>query len=74
MNKLTLIKPVLDQIPNLSAPFRKEVLAAVISGGGAIGACGGGTLSRLNRNYDIISGVSTGSQPFSEPYFCGTGE
>lgn len=33
----------------------------VISGGGSWGAYGGGTLARINGNYDIIVGVSTGS-------------
>lgn len=32
-----------------------------ISGGGAWGACGAGTLAALNKEYDLISGVSTGS-------------
>jgi predicted acylesterase/phospholipase RssA len=35
--------------------------AAMISGGGSWGAFGGGTLSRLNNDYDTIVGVSTGS-------------
>jgi hypothetical protein len=35
--------------------------AALISGGGSWGAYGGGTLARLNRDYDTIVGVSTGS-------------
>ena len=35
--------------------------AAVISGGGSWGAYGGGTLARLNADYDTIVGVSTGS-------------
>lgn len=33
----------------------------VISGGGSFGALGGGTLACLDRQYDFISGVSTGS-------------
>jgi NTE family protein len=35
--------------------------AALISGGGAWGAFGGGTLARINGDYDAIIGVSTGS-------------
>lgn len=35
--------------------------AALISGGGSWGAFGGGTLARLNIDYDIIVGISTGS-------------
>jgi len=35
--------------------------ACVISGGGAWGAYGGGTLARINGDYDTIVGVSTGS-------------
>jgi len=35
--------------------------ACVISGGGAWGAYGGGTLARINANYDLVVGVSTGS-------------
>lgn len=35
--------------------------AALISGGGSWGAFGGGTLARLNQDYDTIVGVSTGS-------------
>ncbi len=35
--------------------------ALLISGGGAWGAYGGGTLQRLNREYDTVIGVSTGS-------------
>jgi predicted patatin/cPLA2 family phospholipase len=35
--------------------------AAVISGGGSWGAYGGGTLARINGDYDTIVGVSTGS-------------
>ncbi|MDO1449565.1 patatin-like phospholipase family protein [Rhodocytophaga aerolata] len=59
MNKL--IAPVLDQFPNLAPVDRMPVHALVISGGGALGALGGGTLARLNKDYQIISGVSTGS-------------
>jgi NTE family protein len=33
----------------------------VISGGGAFGACGAGTIAALDKPYQIISGVSTGS-------------
>jgi len=33
----------------------------LISGGGAWGAYGGGTLARINRKYDAVVGVSTGS-------------
>jgi predicted patatin/cPLA2 family phospholipase len=35
--------------------------AALISGGGSWGAFGGGTLARINTNYDVVVGVSTGS-------------
>jgi NTE family protein len=35
--------------------------AALISGGGAWGAFGGGTLAKINGDYDTIVGVSTGS-------------
>ena len=35
--------------------------AVVISGGGAYGAYGAGTLAALNKKYDLISGVSTGA-------------
>jgi len=35
--------------------------AALISGGGSWGAFGGGTLARINKDYDIIVGISTGS-------------
>lgn len=35
--------------------------ACVISGGGSWGAFGGGTLARINKNYNTIIGVSTGS-------------
>jgi NTE family protein len=35
--------------------------ACIISSGGAWGAFGGGTLARINKNYDTIVGVSTGS-------------
>ena len=35
--------------------------ACLISGGGAWGAYGGGTLERINGDYDTVIGVSTGS-------------
>jgi predicted patatin/cPLA2 family phospholipase len=35
--------------------------AALISGGGSWGAYGGGTLQKINGNYDTVIGVSTGS-------------
>jgi len=35
--------------------------AALISGGGSWGAYGGGTLARINGNYDTVIGVSTGA-------------
>lgn len=35
--------------------------ACVISGGGSWGAYGGGTLARINEDYDTVVGVSTGS-------------
>jgi predicted patatin/cPLA2 family phospholipase len=33
----------------------------VISGGGAFGACGAGTLAALNKPYELVAGVSTGA-------------
>jgi predicted acylesterase/phospholipase RssA len=39
----------------------KNKNALLISGGGSWGAYGGGTLARLNKEYDTIVGVSTGS-------------
>ena len=39
----------------------KKKRACVISGGGSWGAYGGGTLARLNNEYDVVVGVSTGS-------------
>ena len=33
----------------------------VISGGGAWGAFGAGTLARINEDYDIVAGISTGA-------------
>jgi predicted acylesterase/phospholipase RssA len=36
-------------------------VGCLISGGGAWGAFGGGTLARINANYDVVIGVSTGS-------------
>jgi NTE family protein len=35
--------------------------ALLISGGGSWGAFGGGTLARLNKEFDMVVGVSTGS-------------
>ncbi len=35
--------------------------AAVISGGGSMGAYGAGTLAALNKDYDLVCGVSTGA-------------
>ena len=35
--------------------------ALLISGGGSWGAFGGGTLARINADYDTIVGVSTGN-------------
>lgn len=35
--------------------------ACVISGGGSWGAFGGGTVARINGDYDLVVGVSTGS-------------
>lgn len=45
----------------------KQKKALIISGGGAWGAYGGGTIARLNKNYDIVIGISTGAllAPFS---------
>ena len=39
----------------------KEKKACLISGGGSWGAFGGGTLARINGDYDTVIGVSTGS-------------
>ncbi len=39
----------------------KLVRAVCISGGGAFGAFSVGTLAALNKDYDIVAGVSTGS-------------
>jgi len=39
----------------------KKKRACLISGGGAWGAYGGGTLQKINGDYDLIVGVSTGS-------------
>lgn len=39
----------------------KKRKACLISGGGAWGAYGGGTLQKINGDYDLIVGVSTGS-------------
>ena len=33
----------------------------VISGGGAWGAFGAGTIAALNKKYDVIGGISTGA-------------
>jgi NTE family protein len=33
----------------------------VISGGGALGAHGAGTLAALNKDYDVVAGISTGA-------------
>ena len=35
--------------------------ALLLSGGGCWGAYGGGTFARLNKDYDTVIGVSTGS-------------
>lgn len=35
--------------------------AALLSGGGSWGAYGGGTLARINGDYDVVVGVSTGA-------------
>jgi NTE family protein len=35
--------------------------AVIISGGGALGACGAGTLAALDHNYKIVAGISTGA-------------
>lgn len=35
--------------------------ALIISGGGALGACGAGTLAALDRNYSLVAGISTGA-------------
>lgn len=39
----------------------KNKTALLISGGGSWGAFGGGTLARLNKEYNTVIGVSTGS-------------
>ena len=45
--------------------YHKEIImvkrACVISGGGSWGAFGGGTLARINGEYEVVVGVSTGS-------------
>ncbi len=51
----------------LTSNLKEEILqllvirACVISGGGAFGSCGLGTLAALNQTYQIVAGVSTGS-------------
>ena len=35
--------------------------AVIISGGGSLGAYGGGTLARINKKYDLAIGISTGA-------------
>src|SRR5690242_16435662 len=35
--------------------------ALIISGGGAFGAYGAGTLAAINKDYDIVAGISTGA-------------
>lgn len=40
---------------------KKIKRGCVISGGGSWGAYGAGTLARLNRDYDIVAGISTGA-------------
>lgn len=40
---------------------KKKRKACLISGGGSWGAFGGGTLQKINENYDTVIGVSTGS-------------
>lgn len=41
---------------------RKKIKkGCVISGGGAWGAFGAGTLARLNEDYDVVAGISTGA-------------
>jgi len=39
----------------------KTKKAAIISGGGAWGAFGAGTLARLDNDYDLVAGTSTGA-------------
>ena len=39
----------------------KRKSAIIISGGGSFGAFGAGTLQRLNKNYDVGAGISTGA-------------
>ena len=41
--------------------MNRRKTAAVISGGGSLGACTVGTLKALNKNYDLVAGVSTGA-------------
>lgn len=40
---------------------KKEKSGVVISGGGALGAFGAGTLAGLNNDYDMVVGISTGA-------------
>lgn len=40
---------------------KKIKRAAIISGGGAWGAFGAGRLAKLDKNYDIVAGISTGA-------------
>ena len=40
---------------------RKQKKAVAISGGGAWGAFGAGTLAKLDKNYDVVAGISTGA-------------
>jgi len=41
--------------------MKKTKLGAVVSGGGALGACVVGQLAKKNRSYDYVIGCSTGS-------------
>jgi NTE family protein len=44
------------------AKKKKEVKKGlIISGGGAFGAYGAGTLAAINKDYDVVAGISTGA-------------
>ncbi len=46
---------------NEQLPEKKIKHGLCLSSGGAWGSCGLGTITRWNRDYDVVSGVSTGS-------------
>jgi predicted acylesterase/phospholipase RssA len=43
------------------AKTKQPKKGAVISGGGAFGAFGAGTLARINEDYKVVAGISTGA-------------